>query len=53
MEGGGKRKVKSDDSEVYGFAKGWMVASFTKIRNICKGTAIGRDEISSILDPLD
>ena len=61
MEGSRKRKAKGDDSEVYGLGQrlvyglgqSWMMASFTKIRNICKGTAIGGGKISSVLDSLD
>lgn len=52
MEGSGKIKVKGDDSEFKAWARGWMVASFTRIRNICKGTSIGEYNISSVLDLL-
>lgn len=48
-----KERLKVMTQKYMVWAKGWMVASFTKIGNICKGTAIGRDKISLVLDPLD
>lgn len=49
----GKERLRVMAQRFMAWVRGWMVESFTKIRNVCKGAAIGESKISSDSDLLD